>query len=161
MGPAHKEPVWGRHGRIHSNTVMDKLYVESHFKYLRQGGYAFMEDFCWFDNWQDYTKFTELISIELCWGFGAWPHSILVGIWINGLIQGVRVLCLGWGMCSPSTLQMFSNVSSRTLTIDVDKSSNPVLVVGQTAHFSHWHRGISRKCQPVDHCEKRKQYTFS
>lgn len=47
-------------------------------------------------------------------------------------------------------------VSSKRLTIDIDKSSNLVLVVWETADFSHWHRRISRNCKPVNHCKDQE-----
>lgn len=42
----------------------------------------------------------------------------------------------------------------RTLTVDVDESSNAVLVVRQTADLGHRQRGISRHREPVDDCDK-------
>lgn len=47
------------------------------------------------------------------------------------------------------------------LTIDVDKRSNLVLVVRQTADLSHWYRGVGGDGQPVDHYQKKKEQGFS
>ena len=48
---------------------------------------------------------------------------------------------------------------SAGLTVDVDESSNLVLVVGQTSDLSHRQRGVSGDCQPVDHCREHKMFS--
>lgn len=46
------------------------------------------------------------------------------------------------------------------LTVDVDKRSNLVLVVRQTADLSHWYRGVGGDGQPVDHYQKKEGTGF-
>lgn len=56
----------------------------------------------------------------------------------------------GVGVRAPS---LFSLIIG-WLTVDVDKTSNLVLVVRQTANLSHWYRGVGGDGQPVDHYKK-------
>lgn len=46
------------------------------------------------------------------------------------------------------------------LTVDVDKRSNLVLVVRQTADLSHWYRGVGGDGQPVDHYQRKEGTGF-